>query len=874
MNIKDKKVQDKVNNVEEYLKEMSILNEQDIFEKMDTSYSGLSNEQVERVRDEYGKNIIDIKNEHSSLKRIREAIINPFNIVLIIVAIVTFFTDVVISKEQNYATLILIILTILISSIISFSQQEKSDKAAKKLQNMISNKVDVIRNEATISIDIEDVVPGDIVKLSSGDMIPGDVRFLKVKDLFIDQASLTGESLPVEKFEICKENKELTEIENLGFMGTNIVSGSAIAVILSTGTNTYFGSMAKSLSTVKTKNTFERDIDSVSNLLIKFIMIMVPIIFVVNLFTKETWWEALLFGITIAVGLTPEMFPVIVTSTLAKGAVSMSKNKTIVKRLSSIQTLGEMDILCTDKTGTLTEDEIVLEKYMDVEGKEDHRILRHAFLNSYFQTGLKNLIDVAIISRAEKDGLGILKEQYIREDEIPFDFARRRMSVVIKDKNGKRQLITKGAVDEIISICSYIEIDGMAIPMNEEIKKKAIEIYEKYNNEGLRIVAVAQKNEIHNIESFGVQDESDMVLIGFVGFLDPPKKSAKEAIKALNNNGVNVVVLTGDSEGVALNVCNKLEIDVKNKITGKEVEEKTDEELSKICETCHLYSKLSPLQKQRIIKIYQQNGHTVGYMGDGINDSSALRQSDVGISVDTAVDIAKETADIILLEKDLNVLEKGVLEGRKTFANISKYINMATSGNFGNMLSVMIASIFLPFLPLLPIHILIQNLLCDIAQIGMPFDNVDLEYLKKPKKMNISSVKRVIFNLGTISTLLDIICFIVLWYIMGFNSVEKQNLFQAGWFVFGIISQTLIIHMIRTVKVPFIQSVSSKKLIFSTISVVIITLIIGFTDICVIFDLGKLSFRYFIYLILLLIIYASSIQLVKKKYVKKYNEWL
>ena len=874
MRIKDKYVQDNIINVENYLKELSRLNDQDVLKKMNTSYKGLNDEQVEISANKFGKNIIDIKNKPSSLKRVKEAIINPFNVVLIIVAIVTFFTDVVISKEQNYATLILIILTVLISSIISFSQQEKSDKAAKKLQSMISNKVDVIRNATTISIDIEDVVPGDIVKLSSGDMIPGDVRFLKVKDLFIDQASLTGESLPIEKFIMCKENRELTELDNIGFMGTNIVSGSAIAVIISTGTNTYFGSMAKSLSTVKSKNTFERDIDSVSNLLIKFMIIMVPIIFVVNLFTKEVWWEALLFGITIAVGLTPEMFPVIMTSTLAKGAMVMSKNKTIVKRLSSIQTLGEMDILCTDKTGTLTEDEIILEKYMNVEGKEDNRILRHAFLNSYFQTGLKNLIDVAIISRAEKDGIDILKEQYSIEDEIPFDFARRRMSVVIKDKNGKRQLITKGAVDEIISICSYIEKDGIAINMNEEMKKKAIETYEKYNNEGLRIVAVAQKNEIHDIENFGIKDEKDMVLIGFVGFLDPPKKSAKTALQALNNNGVNVIVLTGDSEGVAVNVCNKLNIDVTNKMTGKEIETKTDEELKAICENCHLYSKLSPLQKQRIIKIYQQNGHTVGYMGDGINDSSALRQSDVGISVDSAVDIAKETADIILLEKDLNVLENGVIEGRKTFANISKYINMATSGNFGNMLSVIIASIFLPFLPLLPIHILIQNLLCDIAQIGMPFDNVDSEYLKKPKKLNITSVKRIIFNLGIISTVLDIICFIILWYIMKFNTIEKQSLFQSGWFVFGIISQTLIIHMIRTAKVPFVKSVASKQLIFSTISVVIITLIIGFTNISVIFDLGKLSLKYFIYLIILLIVYALLIQIVKKRYIKKYNEWL
>ena len=568
------------------------------------------------------------------------------------------------------------------------------------------------------------------------------------------------------------------------------------------------------------------------------------------------------------------MLPVIMTSTMAKGAVDMSKKKTIVKRLSSIQTFGEMNILCTDKTGTLTEDEIVLEKYMDVSGNENIRILKHAFLNSYFQTGLKNLIDVAIISRAEKEKLNVLKEKYVREDEIPFDFTRRRMSVVLKDDTGKRQLITKGAVDEILSICSFIDINGTAIKMTEELRKKAYSVYEKHNHDGLRVLAIAQKNEIHGVETFGVQDESNMVLIGFVGFLDPPKESAKQAITALNRHGVDTVVLTGDSEGVALNVCKKVGIKVSNRLTGKDIENMTDEELKEKVKDCHLFSKLSPMQKQRIVRIYQENGNTVGYMGDGINDSPPLKQADVGISVDTAVDIAKETADIILLEKDLNVLEEGVINGRKTFTNVLKYIKMATSGNFGNMLSVIIASVFLPFLPLLPIHILIQNLLCDFAQLGMPFDNVDLEYIERPKKWNTEGIKKFMFAFGTISTVLDIMCFAVLWFVLKFNTQDMAALFQTGWFSFGIISQTLIIHMIRTGKVPFIKSKSSKELLISTFTITLITLVISFTSIATIFDLSSLPIIYFGWIVVLLFIYGLVIQIYKKFYLRKNKEWL
>ena len=861
-------------NTEKLILDSSKLNIDKLLKKYNTSLNGISKTEVEERIEQYGKNIIEIKEQNTVWHRLKEAFINPFNIVLMIVAVITFITDVVLASQKDYATFILIVSTVFISAVISFNEQTKSDNAARKLKKMITNKMDVIRDGSQIVVDIENVVPGDIVKLSSGDMIPGDVRFLETKDLFIDQASLTGESNPVEKFTELKEYETITDISNIGFMGTNIVSGSSKALVLSTGNNTYFGSMAKSLYSVNEKNSFEKGIDDITKILIRFMFILVPIVLFVNYFSIGDVLSSLIFAITIAVGLTPEMLPVITTSTLAKGAVEMSKKKTIVKRLSSIQTFGQMNILCTDKTGTLTEDKVILEKYMDASGKESLRILKHAFLNSYFQTGLKNLIDVAIISRAEKENLNILKEKYVREDEIPFDFSRRRMSVVLRDENGKRQLITKGAVDEILSICSYIDYDGKAIELTDELRKKAYQVYEENNNDGLRVLAIAQKNEIHDVNTFGVQDESKMVLIGFVGFLDPPKASAKKAINALKKYGVDTVVLTGDSEGVAIKVCKKVGIDTKNSLSGKDVEKLTDEELKERVKTCHLFSKLSPMQKQRVVRIFQENGNTVGYMGDGINDSPPLKQADVGISVDTAVDIAKETADIILLEKDLNVLEEGVINGRKTFTNLLKYIKMATSGNFGNMISVIIASLFLPFLPMLPVHILIQNLLNDFAQIGMPFDNVDNEYIQKPKTWNSEGIKKFMFHFGLISTVLDVMCFMVLWYVFKFNTIEKAVMFQSGWFVFGILSQTLIIHLIRTNKIPFIESKSSKQLLISTFAVVIITLIIAFTNISVVFDLSKLPNLYLLWIAILMVVYIVFIQVYKKFYIKRNKGWL
>ena len=873
--MKKKENTERRNEVEKVLLELSAMEQKALFEKYETDEDGLDPVQASDRLEEYGKNIIDFGKEKSLAVRIKDAIINPFNVVLLVVAMITFATDVVFAEEPSFATFIMLVAVIIISATISFVQEEKSNNAAKKLQGMITTKLDVIRNGVEIEVDIEELVPGDIVKLASGDMIPGDVRFIETKDLFIDQSQLTGESNPVEKFTTSETNVGVTDLANIGFMGSNIVSGSAKAIILTTGGDTYFGSMAKSLNSYEEKSAFEKNLDSVSKLLIRFMLITVPVIFIANFITKGKggWLESLMFGITIAVGIMPEMLPVIMNSSLARGAINMSRKKTIVKRLGAIQTFGEMDVFCTDKTGTLTQDEIILEKYMDVLGREDKRILRHAFLNSYFQTGLKNLMDVAIINRADKEDLGYLKEAYVREDEIPFDFSRRRMSVVLKDKNGKRQLITKGAVEEILSICSYIEIDGEVKEITDDLIANAKKIAEENNLEGIRVIAVAQKNNVHGVDVFGVQDESDMVLIGFVGFLDPPKESAGTAIAALKTNGVRTVVLTGDSEGVAINICGRLGISTEMTLTGAKVEAMTDEELSEACKKCDIFSKLSPYQKQRVVKMFQANGHTVGYMGDGINDSLPLKQADIGISVDNAVDIAKEVADIILLEKDLMVLDEGVVEGRSTFANMSKYLKMSVSGNFGNMFSVLIASIFLPFLPMLPVHILVQNLLNDFAQLGMPFDHVESKYIEKPKKWDLGGIKGFMVSFGLLSTVLDVLCFLVLWFVFGYNNPEMAGYFQCGWFMFGVISQTMVIHTIRTPKLPFVSDRASIQLTLSTLAVIAVTLIIGFTGVSALFDLPTMPISYMLWLAILMVVYMIFAQIMKVIYIKRHKDW-
>jgi len=864
--------------------------EDELLTLLETSRRGLSADAAEEKWEEYGPNVIAVGGQIGMFGRLLRAVVNPFNLVLFLIAGINLMTDVVLAQDRpDFTTSVIILGMIAASSAIAFIQGERSNSAAAKLTDMISNRADIRRDGKIIEIPIDEIVPGDIVKLSAGDMIPGDVRFLSAKDAFIAQAALTGESAPVEKFSSLRgEGESLTDLSNLGFMGSNMVSGSAEAVVLTTGNETYFGSMAKSLSGDKAKNSFERGVDSVSRLLLRFMAVMLPVVFVVVGIRGGDWWEALLFGVAVAVGLTPEMLPMILTTTLAKGAVTMSRNQVIVKNLSSIQAFGEMDVLCTDKTGTLTEDKIVLEKYMDVHGNDDRRVLRHAYLNSYFQTGLKNLIDLAIINRAIEYDMESFLEKYERIDEIPFDFMRRRMSVVLEDRTGKRQLITKGAVEEILSVCKYVEYNGDILPLEGALQAEAMEVYEKHNREGLRVLAVAQKNNVADEAHFGVQDESSMVLLGFVGFLDPPKESAKEAIEVLAAHGVRTVVLTGDSEGVAVKVCGKVGISTNKVLAGRDVEAMDDAALDEAIKDCDLFSKLSPAQKQRVVETFQGAGHTVGYMGDGINDAPALRQADVGISVDSAVDIAKETSDIILLKKDLMVLEEGVLHGRRTFGNVIKYIKMTASSNFGNMFSVLAASIFLPpgFLPMLPVQILLLNLIYDLSCLALPWDNVDKEFLLKPRRWDASSIQKFMVWIGPTSSVFDITTYLLMFFVIcpmvfgPYASLDAAGrlgfmaLFQAGWFVESMWSQTLVIHLIRTPKIPFLQSRASKPVtILTALGIAALTLI-PFSPFAQALGLMALPPIYFAWLALTIVAYMALVTVFKRIFVRKYGELL
>lgn len=659
-------------------------------------------------------------------------------------------------------------------------------------------------------------------------------------------------------------------------MGSNVVSGSATGIVIATGNDTYLGTIARSIAGHRAATAFDKGISKVSFLLIRFMLIMIPFVFLVNGVTKGDWLEAFIFAVSVAVGLTPEMLPMIVTANLAKGAVAMSKKKTIVKDLNAIQNFGAMNILCTDKTGTLTCDQIVLEKYINADGSSDEsrRILRHAYFNSFFQTGLKNLMDKAILSHVKELSLEYLKDNYVKVDEIPFDFTRRRMSVVVEDRQGKRQIITKGAVEEMLAICSHAEFDGEVHPMTEALKHKAHRIIEQMNKQGMRVIAVAQKSYLDKACDFCVEDEKEMVLIGYLAFLDPPKPSAAKAIQQLHEHGIEVKILSGDNDAVVRTIARQVGINTTNALSGPQLADLNEEEKMKAVRETTVFSKLTPVQKTEIITLLQAQQNTVGFLGDGINDAAALRQSDIGISVDSAVDIAKESADIILLEKSLMVLEDGVLEERKTFGNITKYIKMTASSNFGNMFSVMAASAFLPFLPMLPIHLLIQNLLYDISQTTIPFDRMDAEYLRKPRKWDASDLSRFMIFIGPISSIFDIVTYLVMWFAFGCQSMEHQTLFQSGWFIEGLLSQTLIVHMIRTRKVPFIQSRASWQVTGLTLLIMATGILIPFTPFGTSIGLEALPASYFPWLFGILLSYCVLTQLIKNWYIHRFTKWL
>lgn len=840
--------------------------QEDLFVALDANKNGYTQEEAEKKLEELGPNKMSQGKKKNPIIGFVNVLINPFNLVLLVVILITFITDILLTQQKDYLTISILSVIVIISTLISFIQDERSSAASEKLLNMVSNTTAALRDGDFIEIPIDELVLGDIVRLSAGDIVPADMRVISAKDLFLSQATLTGESQPIEKFVRFDEESmsNVADYSNLCLMGTNVVSGSARAIVIRTGDDTYLGTMNRSLKETRRTNSFEVSISKVSRLLMRLMIIMLPIIFVINGFLKHDFIEAFLFALTVAVGLTPEMLPVILSSGLARGAINMAKHQTIVKSQSSISSFGEMDILCTDKTGTITQDDIILERYMDVNGEDDMRVLRHAFLNSYFQSGLKNLIDLAIINRAESYGMDDLVNYYTVVDEIPFDFARRRMSVILEDPKDKRQLITKGAVEEIMERCKYIDRGGEVKILDQETRDEAMEVYMQHNHDGLRMIAVAQKNDIPRDHEFGIEDENDLVLIGFIGFLDPPKESAKPTIESLYRHGVDVVVITGDSMGVAKKVSSKVGIDTEIVYLGEEIEAMSDEELRSIVDTCHLYAKVSPDQKQRIVRAYQENKHTVGFMGDGINDALALKQADVGISVDTAVDIAKDSADIILLKKDLMVLEEGILEGRKTIVNMIKYLEMAVSGNVGNMISVIVASLFIPFLPLLPVHILVQNLISDLAQMGIPFDNCTDEELEKPRRLETESLIRFMKIFGPLSSIFDITCFVVLYFVFGVTSIEQQTLFHTFWFAFGILSQALIIFVIRSKHSFSVKNMPSKVLIGTSLSAVAVTLLFVLTPLAESIELQVISSVHLMWVFGIVAAYLITTSLFKK----------
>ena len=870
-----------------------------VYRTYHSSAHGLSPDSIEEARDTYGDNNITYEQKESLFQRIIQAFVNPFTVVLFVLAAISYFMDVVMAApgESNPITVVIIMTMVLVSGLLRFVQETRSGKAAENLLRMITTTTCVERaGEGKEEIPLAEVVAGDIVHLSAGDMIPADLRIVAAKDLFVSQSSMTGESEPVEKLPVPVRRDDyngILEYPNLAFMGSNVVSGTARGIVIATGDDTIFGDMARTLNEKPAETSFEKGVNSVSWVLIRFMLVMVPIVFVINGVTKGNWMEALLFAISIAVGLTPEMLPMIVTTCLAKGAVAMSKEKTIIKNLNSIQNLGSMDVLCTDKTGTLTQDRVVLEYHLNVNGEEDVRVLRHAFLNSYYQTGLKNLMDHAIISRTTEEAAGDeqlkqLSVSYHKVDEIPFDFERRRMSVVVADRHGKTQMITKGAVEEMLTVCSFVEYDGRVLPLEEDKKQFILNKVDNLNQNGMRVLAIAQKTNPSPVGAFSIGDEAEMVLIGYLAFLDPPKESTAAAIKALNEHGVGVKILTGDNDKVTRCVCKQVGINADRIILGSELELMTDAQLAEALQEVDVLAKLSPMQKERVITVLRAQGHTVGYMGDGINDAAAMKASDVGISVDTAVDIAKESADVVLLEKDLMVLEKGLLEGRKTYGNMIKYIKMTASSNFGNMFSVLAASAFLPFMPMLSIHLILLNLIYDLSCTAIPWDNVDKEFLKVPRKWDASSIGKFMVWIGPTSSVFDITTYLLMYFVicpavcggLYHNLTDPAMrtlyvaLFQAGWFVESMWSQTLVIHMIRTPKIPFIQSRAAWPLTLLTFTGIAVLTMIPFTAFGASIGLAALPMSYFPWLFLTIALYMLLATVMKKIFIRRYGELL
>ncbi|MBF0424786.1 MAG: magnesium-translocating P-type ATPase [Magnetococcales bacterium] len=860
-----------------------------LFKQLGSHPEGLSAAKAAFVRDQVGPNQVEYEKPLSWWLHLWRCYKTPFDLLLTLLAGISYAT------EDMKATIVIGTMVVL-SVAIRFHQERRSTIAADKLKAMVSNTASVVRRDISgdaapdaaryfgiqlhvkpahrEELPITELVPGDVVLLSAGDMIPGDCRVLSAKDLFVSQAAMTGESLPVEKFPTHRgaDTANPLELDNIVFMGTTVVSGSATAVVVSTGGRTYFGALAKRLTVVdRTPTQFQAGVNRVAWLLIRFMFIMSPLVLLINGFTKGDWTEAFLFAMSIAVGLTPEMLPMIVTSTLAKGAVVLSRQKVIVKRLDAIQNFGAMDVLCTDKTGTLTQDKIFLARHTDVWGEESDDVLETAYLNSYYQTGLKNLLDVAVLEHTEVRKELNPSANYRKVDEIPFDFQRRRMSVVVARHEKHHLLICKGAVEEILATCTHVRHGDKDEPLTPKLLDRVRAVTADLNTDGMRVVAVASKELPPAKESYGIGDEADLTLIGYVAFLDPPKESTRPALEALAAYGIKVKVLTGDNELVTNKICHEVGLEVGTVLRGADIEHMDDKTLASAVESHNIFAKLTPAHKDRIVRQLKRNGHVVGFMGDGINDAPALRSADIGISVDTAVDIAKEAADIILLEKSLLVLKEGVIEGRKTFANMLKYIKMTASSNFGNVFSVLVAGAFIPFLPMLPMHLLVQNLLYDFSQIAIPFDNVDAELVKDPQRWNPEDIGRFMIFFGPVSSVFDILTYGVMWFIFGANTADQQTLFQSGWFIEGLMTQTLVVHMIRTRQVPFIQSRPGMGLLIATILIMAVGISIPMGPVAHYFKLQALPWNYFPILALLLVGYMVLTQAMKSFYTRRFG---
>ena len=863
---------EEVNIAEMYGKECTLPKEKFI-KKYKVKENGLTSKEADNLIKNIGLNEVKQAKPKRWYNYLFESLFSPFNCILMGIVCILIYTDIFLPETPSYANITVIAILVTASTLLDFIEEYRSNKAAEDLKKMVATTTTVIRDGKEVQVPINQVTIGDVVILSAGSMIPADLRIIEAKDLYVGQSSLTGESESVQK----QVNSEISidEIDNISdldticFMGTTIVSGSAKGVVIKVGDSSYFGKVAHTISNNKPKTAFQKGIENISKLLIHFMLAMIPLVFLLNAW-KHDIVTAFTFAVAIAIAITPLLLPVILSSSLSKGAVRMSKKKTIVKKLDAIQNFGAMNILCTDKTGTLTEDKIVLEKYLDVNGETDLRTLKYAFLNAYFQTGLRGNIDEAVIKKGLENQLYELKIKYKKVDEIPFDFSRRRLSVIVDDGKEK-QMVTKGAVEEILNICTKIDYKGQITAITNELKYNIAKMCTKLNEQGLRVVAVCRKNGIDENNHFTIADEKNMILVGFIGFLDPPKESAKEAIKKLNRAGVRVIVLTGDNAEVTKCVCDKVGIKSKEVILGNRIDKLTDVAVLRLLRKNSIFAKLSPIQKARIVRILKEAGNVVGYMGDGINDSPSLTNADVAVSVDTAVDIAKESADIILLEKDLNVLHDGVTEGRRTFVNLMKYIKLSTSFNFGEVMSVIVASIFLPFLPETPIQLLVEGLLYDFGQMTLPFDNVDKESLQRPKKLDIKSLKHFMLFMGPVSSAFDIVVFIALWL---FFNVRDAATFQTIWFSYSIVSNLIGMHIIRTAKMPFVQSNAHKAVYISSTLLIIVGLIVPFTPLGAMIGLVPIAGRFIALIFIVTLLYCFVALFAKKIYIKKYREWI